>query len=141
MCEIKEEIDTYDKENPSVDIRKVDKLKEHPNLRRGQKVKLRIDFYDGADFEEDRKPVHRKGDVGSIDGFGVISGQEVVAVEICHHGSGEFKVIPVLPSDLEKVPDETPVAQPDQQNETSGDVMTGVDSEKPIILLDIKKTD
>ena len=124
-----------------MEIRKVDKLKEIPRLRKGQKIRLLIDFYDGADFEEDRKPVHRKGDVGVIDGFGVVCGQEVVATEICHHGSSTFKVIPVLPSDLETVSSNTPVTQPDQQDETTDELLTGLTTEQPIILLEIKKPD
>lgn len=124
-----------------MEIRKVDKLHKHPHLRIGQKVRLLIDFYDGSDFEEDRKPVHRKGDVGLIDGFGVVCGQEVVATEICHHGSSTFKVIPVLPSDLETVPSKAPVTQPDQQEEDPEKLLPGLNEIKPIILLDIKKPD
>lgn len=124
-----------------MEIRKVEKLTEHPGLRKGQKVRILIDFYDGADFEEDRKPVHRKGDVGVIDGFGIICGQEVVATEICHHGSGTFKVIPVLPSDLETAPADTPITQPDRQGENPEQHMTGLGGDKPVIILDIKKFD
>jgi hypothetical protein len=122
-----------------MDMRKVDKLPKHPGLRCGQKIKLLLDFYDGTDVEENRLPVHRKGDVGRIDGFGIVCGQEVVAVEICHHSSGDFKVIPVLPADLVTVPEATPLTQPDDRPRSLEDLLTGGDDGKPVIILDIKK--
>lgn len=124
-----------------MDIQKVKTLTKHPDLRVGQKVRILIDFYDEADVEEDRRPVHRKGNVGSIDGLGIVFGQEVVAVEICHHGAGTYKVIPVLPTDLERVPDETPLTEPDPEKKNGEDPLIDWDDDKPVILLDIKKTD
>jgi hypothetical protein len=122
-----------------VDIRKVDTLPEHPDLRIGQRIKLLIDFYDRADVAENWRPVHRKGDVGAIEGFGIICGQEVVAVEICHHGTASMKVIPVLPTDLEKVPDKTPLTEPQSEKDDIEDLLCKGD--KSVIVIDIKKPD
>jgi len=104
-------------------------------------VKLRVDFYDSADFDEHRKPMHRKGDVGVIDGFGVLCGQEVVAVEICHHGRGTFEVVPLSPSDIENTSPETPVTQPDRPKDDGDAPLAGQDSDRPVVIFDIKKID
>ena len=114
-----------------VDIRKIDTLPEHPDLHKEQKVKLLVDFYDGVDTAEDRQPVHRKGDVGCIDGFGILCDQEIVAVEVCYHGTGSYTVIPVLPSDLERVSDETSLTEPDRKPEAIEDFLSSLEDDPP----------
>ncbi len=120
-----------------MEIRKLQKLKDHPELHKGQKVKLLVNYYGTSSLEDDRRIVHRKGDIGVIDGFGIISGQEVVAVEICHHGEGTFVVVPVLPSDLQIASASLPVTQPVAEDTTSRDLLQALENEKPVIILDI----
>ena len=120
-----------------MEIRKLQKLKDHPDLHKGQKVKLRVNYYGTSSLEDEWRIVHRKGDIGVIDGFGIISGQEVVAVEICHHEEGIFVVVPTLPSDLTVVPDDSPVTQPVPGNMASVDPLQALEEERPVILFDI----
>ena len=124
-----------------MEIRKIDELTERKEFKEGQKVELLRDFFDTADCTEDRKPVHRMGDVGVIDGFGEIYGQEVVAVEICHHGQGTFDVVPLRPSDVKIAPSEAPVTEPEQSPDDSGEPLDTLEEDRPIIVLDIKKTE
>jgi hypothetical protein len=124
-----------------MEIRKIDELTERRELKEGQKVELLRDFYDTADFNEDRKPVHRMGDVGKIECFGEIYGQEVVTIEICHHGQGTFEVVPLHPSDVKIAPHETPLTEPDQTPDDPDEPLEGQDGDQPVILLDIQKTD
>lgn len=124
-----------------MEIRKIDELTDRRELKKGQKVELLRDFYDTTDSSDDRSPIHRMGDVGKIDGFGEIYGQEVVAVEVCHHGQGTFEVVPLHPSDVKIAPHGTPVTEPEQRPDDPDVPIEEQDSDQPVILLDIQKTD
>ena len=124
-----------------MEIRKIDELTDRRELKKGQKVELLRDFYDTAEYMEDRTPIHRMGDVGRIEGFGEIYGQEVVAVEVCHHGQGTFEVVPLHPSDVKIAPGLTPITQPDQSPKDPSIPLDTLKDDRPIILLDIKKTE
>jgi hypothetical protein len=120
-------------------IRKIDELTARSELKKGQKVELLRDFYDTTDLSQDRKPIHKRGDVGEVDGFGEIYGQEVVAVEICHHGRGTFVVVPLRPSDVKSAPSEAPVTKPEQPLEKPSEPLNNLEGDQPVILLDIKR--
>ncbi|UCE19394.1 MAG: hypothetical protein JSV84_03350 [Gemmatimonadota bacterium] len=124
-----------------MEIREIDELTDRRELKKGQKVELLRDFYDTTDLSEDRKPVHRMGDVGKINGFGEIYSQEIVTVEICHHGLGIFEVVPLRPSDVKIAPDETPVTEPDQRLDDPDESPQSLEEDQPVILLDIKKAE
>ena len=121
-----------------MEIRKIDRLTERGELKKGQKIILLRDFYDAADVTVQRRPIHRKGDVGIIDGFGEIYGHEIVTVEICHHGQGTFEVIPLRPSDIQMAPNELSLTRPDQAGADPEDPLAGLDDEKPVVLLDLR---